>query len=190
MIVYPAKFERAKDGITVTFPGIPEAIACGYSEAEAAEYAVDALETVFSEYIKRRRAIPRPRAHAKGTRPIALPTLAEAKIRLYEAMRQAGVRRPTWRAAWDGKRARSIACSTCATARDSTRSRQPWPSCTSGSPSTSRTCPARRRKHPSRATPRSPRPARMNRHARTGEIHSQLQLGHVHEPPARLLAMY
>jgi antitoxin HicB len=93
MIVYPAKFDRAKDGIGVTFPGIPEAITCGYSEAEAVEYAVDALETVFSEYMKRRLKIPRPRAHTKGTRPIALPTLTEAKIRLYEAMREAGVRK-------------------------------------------------------------------------------------------------
>jgi antitoxin component HigA of HigAB toxin-antitoxin module len=66
MIVYRAKFDRAKDGIGVTFPDIPEAITCGFSE---------------------------PRAHTKGTRPIALPTLAEAKIRLYEAMRQAGVRK-------------------------------------------------------------------------------------------------
>lgn len=93
MIVYPAKFDRAKDGIGVTFPGIPEAITCGFSEAQAVEYAVDALETIFSEYMKQRRAIPRPRAHTKGMVPIALPTLTEAKIRLYEAMREAGVRK-------------------------------------------------------------------------------------------------
>ena len=93
MIVYPAKFDRAKDGITVTFPGIPEAITCGFSEAEAVEYAVDALVTIFGEYMKRRREIPRPRAHTKGTRPIALPTLIEAKIQLYQAMRDTGVRK-------------------------------------------------------------------------------------------------
>jgi len=93
MIVYRAKFDRAKDGIGVTFPDIPEAITCGFSEAQAVEYAVDALVTAIGEYIKRQPEIPRPRAHTKGTRPIALPTLAEAKIRLYEAMRQAGVRK-------------------------------------------------------------------------------------------------
>ncbi len=48
MIVYPAKFMQAKDGITVTFPGISEAITCGYSKAQAKEYAVDALKTVLS----------------------------------------------------------------------------------------------------------------------------------------------
>jgi antitoxin HicB len=93
MIVYPAKFTQAKDGVTVSFPGIPEAITCGYSEAQAEEYAVDALKTVLSEYIKRRREIPPPKALAKGTRPVVLPALAEAKIRLYQAMRLAGVRK-------------------------------------------------------------------------------------------------
>jgi antitoxin HicB len=93
MIVYPAKFKRDKDGISVTFPGVPEAITCGHSEAQAVEYAVDALETIFSAYMKQRRDIPQPRPCVKGMRPIALPTLTEAKIRLYEAMRQAGVRK-------------------------------------------------------------------------------------------------
>jgi antitoxin HicB len=94
MIAYPAKFECAKDGITVTFPDIPEAITCGYSEAEAMEYAVDAIITAFSEYIKRRRDIPQPsKARGKDMRMVILPALEEAKIRLYEAMRQAGVRK-------------------------------------------------------------------------------------------------
>jgi len=93
MIVYPARFSRARDGITVTFPGIHEVITCGFSEEQAAEYAADALETVFSQYMKQRREIPRPQARVKGTRPIALSTLTEAKIRLYEAMRESGIRR-------------------------------------------------------------------------------------------------
>jgi antitoxin HicB len=94
MIAYPAKFDRADDGITVTFPDIPEAITCGFSEPEAMEYAVDAIETMLSEYIKRRRDIPRAsKARGKDVRMVVLPTLTEAKIRLYEAMREAGVRK-------------------------------------------------------------------------------------------------
>jgi antitoxin HicB len=94
MIVYPAKFDRAKDGITVTFPDIPEAITCGFSEREAMEYAVDAIITVFTEYIKRRQAIPRAsKARGKSMRLVVLPALEEAKIRLYEAMRETGVRK-------------------------------------------------------------------------------------------------
>ena len=94
MIVYPAKFECAKDGITVTFPDIPEAITCGFSEHEAMEYAVDAIITIFTEYIKRRRPIPRAsKTRGKGMRTVVLPALEEAKIRLYETMREAGVRK-------------------------------------------------------------------------------------------------
>jgi antitoxin HicB len=94
MIAYPARFEYAEDGITVTFPDIPEAITCGDSEAEAMQYAEDAIITVFTEYIKRRRAIPRAsKARGKDMRTVVLPALEEAKIRLYEAMREAGVRK-------------------------------------------------------------------------------------------------
>ena len=94
MIAYPAKFDCEDDGVTVTFPDIPEAITCGYSEAEAMEYALDAIITIFTEYIKHRRAIPRgSKARGKGMRTVVLPALEEAKIRLYEAMRQAGVRK-------------------------------------------------------------------------------------------------
>jgi predicted RNase H-like HicB family nuclease len=53
-----ARFECAEVGIAVTFPDMPEAIACSYSEAEAVEYAVDAIATMFTEDVKRRRAIP------------------------------------------------------------------------------------------------------------------------------------
>jgi len=94
MIAYPAKFVREKNGFTVTFPDFPEAITSGASEAEAREYALDALETVLSEYIKRRREIPRARhLHGKGIRLVELRALAEAKIRLYETMRTQGLRK-------------------------------------------------------------------------------------------------
>jgi antitoxin HicB len=94
MIAYPARFTPEKDAINVSFPDLPEAITCGYSEQEAMEYAVDALETVMSECIRRRRDIPKPgKAKGKGVRLVALPALAEAKLRLYQAMRSQGVRK-------------------------------------------------------------------------------------------------
>jgi antitoxin HicB len=94
MLAYPAKFAPEKKAISVTFPDLPEAVTCGYSEDEAMEYAVDALETILSEYIKRRREIPKPgKAEGKGMRLVALPALSEAKVRLYEAMRLRGVRK-------------------------------------------------------------------------------------------------
>jgi len=94
MLSYPARFTPEGRGFVVTFPDIPEAITDGDSEREAMEYAVDAIITIFTEYIKRRRAIPRAsKARAKDVRMVFLPALTEAKIRLYEAMRQAGVRK-------------------------------------------------------------------------------------------------
>ena len=94
MIAFPAEFTAEKDAINVTFPDIPEAITCGYSEREAMEYAVDALETILSEYIRRRRDIPNPgRAKGRRMRLVVLPVLSEAKLRLYQAMRSEGVRK-------------------------------------------------------------------------------------------------
>jgi antitoxin HicB len=94
MLSYPAQFTPEGRGFVVTFPDIPEAITDGDSEREAMEYAVDAIITMFTEYIKRRRAIPRAsKARGKDMRLVFLPALEEAKIRLYEAMREAGVRK-------------------------------------------------------------------------------------------------
>src|SRR5438045_3360816 len=53
-----------------------------------------ALETVLSEYIKRRREIPRAsKGRGKNVRMVVLPALAEAKVQLYQAMRSQGVRK-------------------------------------------------------------------------------------------------
>ena len=94
MLSYPAMFTPEGKGFVVTFPDIPEAITDGESEREAMEFAVDAAMTMLSEYIKRRRSIPQPRkARGKNMRLVFLPALTEAKIRLYETMRQAGVRK-------------------------------------------------------------------------------------------------
>lgn len=94
MLSYPAQFTPEGRGFVVTFPNIPEAITDGDSEQEAMEYAEDAIITAFSEYIKRRRAIPRAsKPRGKDVRMVFLPALTEAKIWLYEAMRQAGVRK-------------------------------------------------------------------------------------------------
>ena len=94
MLAYPAIFVPEGKGFVVTFPGIPEAITEGNSLNEAMEYAVDALETVLSEYINRRMEIPTPkRTRARNVRWVVLPALAEAKIGLYRAMRAMGMRK-------------------------------------------------------------------------------------------------
>ena len=78
----------------MTFPDIPEAITDGDSEEEAMEYVVDAIESMLTIYIRRRREIPRPsKARGKQMRMVVVPVLSEAKIRLYEAMRAGGLRK-------------------------------------------------------------------------------------------------
>jgi len=94
MLAYPAKFDKAEDGITVTFPDIPEAVTCGFSDQQAMEYAVDALESVLSLYMNQRKPIPRPgRARGKGIRLVRLPALADAKLAVYDAMLEQNVRK-------------------------------------------------------------------------------------------------
>lgn len=94
MLAYPALFEPEDKGFVVTFPDIPEAITEGNTAAEAMEYAVDALQTILSEYINRRLEIPQPkRARGKNVRLVNLPALAEAKIGLYRSMRAKNVRK-------------------------------------------------------------------------------------------------
>src|SRR5437764_356610 len=103
MIAYPAKFAPEENGaFTVTFPDIPEAITCGDSAHEAMAMAVDALETVLSEYIRRRREIPKASKSGRGMRVVVLPALAEAKVQLYQTMRAEGVRKAEMarRAGW------------------------------------------------------------------------------------------
>lgn len=93
MIAYRGSFAPDADGITVRFPDFPEAVTCGYTEAQAREYTRDALLTVLTEYVRRRREIPRPRKATKGMLMIPLPALAEAKLRVYQAMRDGGLRK-------------------------------------------------------------------------------------------------
>ena len=93
-LAYAAHFKPEDGGFVITFPDLPEAITEGDTEQEALEYGADALLTVLSEYINRRRDIPRPRkARGKHVRLIPVPALAEAKIGIYEAMRHAGLRK-------------------------------------------------------------------------------------------------
>ena len=94
MIAYPAKFTPEDGAFTVTFPDIPEAITCGYSPAEAMAYAEDALATVLSIYMDRKQDLPKSSAtRGRHIRIVRLPALQEAKLSLYQAMREAGVRK-------------------------------------------------------------------------------------------------
>ena len=74
----------------VRFPGIPEALTEGESEADARASAVDCVLAALEGYMASGRRLPRDGAsHAEPDRAI-LPSLATAKLAVYETMRQCG----------------------------------------------------------------------------------------------------
>lgn len=84
---YPVKLERDDNHtILVSFPDFPEAHTFGDNVEDALMRAPDALATVIDGYIKGRRDIPSPSVIG-ATHRVTVPALLEAKIRLYEAMR-------------------------------------------------------------------------------------------------------
>jgi antitoxin HicB len=90
MLRYRVRLRSDDNGtVLATFPDVPEAHTFGDDREEALARAADALETAFLGYIEGRRDIPRP---SSGRGPlVTLPALTEAKLALYDAMRQAKV---------------------------------------------------------------------------------------------------
>jgi antitoxin HicB len=92
MLQYPVNFEQDSNGtVLVSFPDVPEAHTYGTDAGDALARAADALETAIALYMDSRRDIPIPSRLRKRGRAVALPALAEAKVRLYQAMREEGV---------------------------------------------------------------------------------------------------
>jgi antitoxin HicB len=92
MLQYPVSFEQNGNGtILVSFPDVPQAHTYGADASDALARAADALETALALYMDFRRDIPSPSRLRKGVKAVALPALAEAKIRLYQAMREEGI---------------------------------------------------------------------------------------------------
>ena len=88
---YSVKLQRDdNDTILVSFPDFPEAHTYGKDVKDALKHAPDALATAIDAYIKDRRDIPLPSAIVARHR-VTVPALVEAKIRLYEAMRDGKV---------------------------------------------------------------------------------------------------
>jgi antitoxin HicB len=67
-----------------------QAHTCGDSVDDALMHAADALATVIDAYINDRRDIPSPSVRTT-THRVTVPALVEAKIRLYETMREAKI---------------------------------------------------------------------------------------------------
>jgi antitoxin HicB len=90
---YPATVKVDRAGFhLVTFPDVPEAGTDAETREEALREALDALIAALGGYVTDRRPIPQPSRAKPGQVLIILPTLVAAKLALYEAIREAGIR--------------------------------------------------------------------------------------------------
>lgn len=80
------------DTILVTFPDIPEAVTFGEDRDEALMRAEDALETALEMYLDHRRDLPHP-SPAKGRLTVSPSAQTCAKLEVYKAMKEAGLRK-------------------------------------------------------------------------------------------------
>jgi antitoxin HicB len=88
---YRYTLERQENGWwLVRFPGIPEALTEGETEAEARAAAVDCAVAALEGYMKAGRPLPRKGAAHSGPDRAALPSLVTAKLAVYEKMRELG----------------------------------------------------------------------------------------------------
>lgn len=87
---YPADILEEADGVTVTFPDVPEAITSGETRAEALERAADALISALSGYVDAGEHVPRPSAD-RGRPAVSVMALEAAKLALHEAMLDARI---------------------------------------------------------------------------------------------------
>jgi antitoxin HicB len=94
MYQYPARFERnGRSSIyTVTFPDFDWGVTQGDDLDDAMEMARDVLKILLADCIEHRHPLPKPSKRGRGYRTVNLPALEEAKVVLYAAVREAGLR--------------------------------------------------------------------------------------------------
>jgi antitoxin HicB len=82
------------DGVTVTFPDVPEAITGGATREDALDAASDCIDEALAGRICDREAIPFP-SPTEGRPTVTPSTLISAKAALYEAMRARDMKNTT-----------------------------------------------------------------------------------------------
>jgi antitoxin HicB len=94
MYQYPARFERDRGSgaYTVTFPDFDWGVTQGDDLDDAMEMAQDVLKILLEDCIQQRQPLPKPSKRGRGYRTVGLPALEEAKVVLYAAVHEAGLR--------------------------------------------------------------------------------------------------
>jgi antitoxin HicB len=88
---YRYTLQREDNGwCLVRFPGVPEALTEGETEAEARTNAVDCLIAALEGYIRAGKQLPRGGASHFGADRAVLPSLVTAKLAVHEAMLNRG----------------------------------------------------------------------------------------------------
>jgi antitoxin HicB len=88
---YRYSLERQQNGWwLVRFPGVPEALTEGETEEEARANALDCVIAALEGYMKAGKPLPRQGAAQLGSDRAVLPSLATAKLAVYETMRTRG----------------------------------------------------------------------------------------------------
>ncbi|MCL1860823.1 MAG: type II toxin-antitoxin system HicB family antitoxin [Proteobacteria bacterium] len=94
MFDYPVMLTVDTNGtVMVTFTDVPETITFGADEDEALLQAVDALETGLSFYVDARVPLPVASAPAEGQKTVRPSALECAKLGVYQAMVEQGVKK-------------------------------------------------------------------------------------------------
>jgi len=88
--IYAIKVDEAPDGVTITFPDVPEATTFGETRDEAMSHAADALVSALSFYVDENKAIP-VATPARGRPTISVPALESVKLALHDSMLAAGI---------------------------------------------------------------------------------------------------
>ena len=97
MVAYYALFEPDPDSdrfFVITFPDIEWGVSQGENEQDGHAMALDLLRTMLGEHMRKGEPIPRAKNH-RGSRYrlIALPALESAKVELYRAFLESGLRK-------------------------------------------------------------------------------------------------
>src|SRR5262249_21980829 len=94
MLRYPVRLTRDDNGtLMVTAPDFPEVGTYGEDEADALVRAADAIATAIQGRITDRQDVPRPSAPRTAHCMVALPALFWAKLELYRATLDTGMRK-------------------------------------------------------------------------------------------------
>jgi|GEM_PF-139661 len=93
MYDYAIRFEQDTTGIAIFCRDLPQLNSFGENQAHALSEALDAIETTLSIYVEERRAIPPASPPEPGEYVVPLPAVTVAKITLWNAMMERGMRK-------------------------------------------------------------------------------------------------